>query len=202
MEFNVRCDSINYPKELNQIIIKFCGNIFFSFDMIHDKYRACLHNNGTIIKPAFETKQPFNICASEPFTSGINTFKVKYLGRSDNVKFISESIGIISDTAELIAESYLWCKQAKADVYYYLGAGGIAKGYHNKKDLGGYSWLPLPDKSWKVGDIISIQIDCIHWKFTVFLNDQQIGSVDITPNLPYYAFMSIKSNHSEFHVVY
>ena len=198
-QFNIKSQDINYPQELNQIIITFIENIFLSFDMTHDNYRHCLQNYGTLIKSTL--CKTFNICSSYAFEPGsINSFKVRCL---DGQGTMAEIVGIASNTEEFVQEVYVWCKQSNANVYYYCGTGGISEGYNNKKlGVDTYGGLRQIVEIWKKGDTITINVDCIDWRFTVYHNDKQLGvAMSMVENITYYPFMSIKSN-CEFELVY
>ena len=199
-EFDVRSDDIHYPNALNGIIFNFAAaNMFLSFDIVYDDYRDCIQDNieGTLISMSPSTdSQNFNICSSYTFAEGkIHSFGVKCLKRQRSA---SEFVGITSDIKEFIDGCYSWVMQLNADIYYYYGNGGIIEGFETENRTGETQAAPR----WNVGDIITVEVDCIDWKFTIYHNDKKIGSsFAIVPNQQYHAFMTIKSNNSEFQLI-
>ena len=199
-EFDVRSTDIHYPNALNGIIVNFAAaNMFLSFDLVHDIHGDCIQDNieGTLISTSpSKDAQNFNICSSYTFTEGkIHSFGVKCSKRES---WASEFVGITSDIKEFIREYYSCVMQLNANIYYYYGNGGIIEGFETKNRTGETQDAPR----WNVGDIITVQVDCIDWKFTIYHNDQKVGhSFAIVPNQQYHAFITVKSNNSEFQLM-
>ena len=89
---------VDYPDDLNQIIIKFIGCLLLKFDIMHEKFTSFIQDNGTIIN---RTKQDwagidgYTIASSFEIKNGVNIINIKCITPSG-----SDVIGTVADAQQ------------------------------------------------------------------------------------------------------
>ena len=179
---------IDYPIELNAVILDFLGNILLVLNIIEDKHRHFIKNGGRIIERGPRNGQPDTVqfvAASEAsYDEGIDEFTVKC------EESANDAIGICSDLNEVLSTT--WCSYFETG-YMYFG-NGIILGENGTK---------YQDVSqWKKNDEITVRINCIEWKVTFFKNHEKVGeSVEITPDRTYHPFIGCQNHDTKYEIV-
>ena len=191
-----------YPFELNLFIMQFLGNIFIKFDLVNEKYRDCIKNDGTLIVRDNEAMnlryESFSILSSNAFSSGdIHEFSIKCN------KSMQDSIGIMSNT-KITAEDDCYHASAKAQFYYYYLYGGM---WETKKNLLGNSGCQriFEDEEIKhvqENDIVTVEVNCVEWTLKFMLNDELMGGIiNIEPQAKYHPFIGLYQCDAEYELL-
>lgn len=170
-----------YPESLTALFIRFLGNVLLGFDVICEKYKDFISDNGRVLMvDKKKCNETITVGCSYPFERGVYTVSVKYYKTRDHCP-----IGIISDISLCEKEKWIFdaddtfvyafydenlCEHVPSDKYKSNGLQfDVCKGYQNENDN------------------VKLMIDCNQWKLTYFLNDEQIGNpVNITKDIGYH----------------
>ena len=167
------------------------------FDIVNEKYRDCIKNDGTLLAISHETSKfaSFSILSSNSFSSGdIGEFSIKCNKPSQ------DSIGIMSNTSIITMDD---CYHAEADAqfYYYYLYGNL---YETDKDNGGYKGIFDRDvESAEANDVVTVKVNCVDWTLRFMLNNKLMGKpIKIKPEEKYHPFVGIYEVDGEYELLF
>ena len=177
-----------YDQALASLFVQFLGNIFFKFDLCHNKFKHEIINDGFEIKRD-GTEEDVNqiiFACSRGVNEGIYEWRIKTM---TNVQpNCGDGIGIATNIEPLTNtdKESIWIHNVQRD--------------HNASFLhGGGSFYPIDKRNrsvdadeWSKGDIITIIINCDDWTVKFFMNDKLLGNkaYDIPKNMTYHLVIS------------
>lgn len=211
--------------DIVSLIAQFTNLVLVRFDLCYKKYRDIFTENGTMItrKNMNYVSQgrikaaTFMIGCSMGYNIGIHKWKIKILNEKSST---SDWIGITTNNKLCKKENVNIFSQKYKNVSYMLLGGRYvrsvncprAKANYDNYHGGGYYWNApvyhaIRDHSiaglskWKNGDIVAFTLDCIKWKFKIYLNDMKLKTLNIKENTVYYAAIGSSSNNTCYRVL-
>ena len=193
----------SYPIELNQIICGFVGNFLLRFDtasVAHAEINVGKYilDNGKEIKS--NTYNVIIVGCSLGVSKGIHEFQIECIKAKD------DAIGIISDIDSCKHSSRmnilsLMENNAKGHRYFWYASNGI----YESKNLDTKGNVKTPSiqctKKWRNNDTLRIRIDCNVWTVSFLYDNEDIGKLDIEPNMTYYLFLCTEWATSNYRLI-
>ena len=176
-----------YPESLTLLFIQFLGNILLRFDMILEKYRDFISDDGQILEINNEKcklNETITVGCSYPFESGIYKVIVQYHTK------VYSPIGIISDKG--LCNQAMWIFGAPNVYAYALYPEHLCQTQVCRKYSSNGGQNDVFDYHWHANDIAKLIINCDEWILTYYVNDKQIGEpVNIAKDIKYYMAISL-----------
>ena len=191
-------EKYQYPESLTLLFIQFLGNVLFGFDIINEKYKDFICDDGQILEidnSVCPLKTTITVGCSYPFESGVYTVIVKYYKR------VYSPIGIISD--ETICNKEMWIFDDKTLYNYAIYPNNLCQTSACREYGSNGSQSNVCDY-WNKNNEAKLIIDCNEWTLTYFVNDKQAGiPVNIAKDTKYYMAISLNSHHdSKYEILY
>ena len=187
-----------YPEALTLILIRFLGNIFLHFDVVHADYKQFVGENGRVLNINRTSASPtFTVASSYGFNRGISEIKLECNQASDVGS--GDQIGVGTEIGQCY-EKRSWMFNDGGEVYFMYGKD-ICQTVGKMETIKRFSrtWQWAQSHALAKGDIMAIRVDCDQWMISFFINDEMKGKpMEIEPGLTYYFLMSIQSKTAKY----